>query len=100
MNDVVAYWYNFAIMFEAVFILTAIDAGTRVGHFFLQEMLGGVIPSFKNKNWLPGIIISSGLFTFAWDTSCLREMSAVYGLYLESVISSWRPVASSFVLRC
>ncbi|TCV05017.1 carbon starvation CstA-like protein [Sphingobacterium alimentarium] len=97
MNDVVAYWYNFAIMFEAVFILTAIDAGTRVGHFFLQEMLGGVIPSFKNKNWQSLVVdysLSHG------DTSCLREMSAVYGLYLESVISSWRPVASSFVLRC
>ncbi|MGN0001846.1 MAG: carbon starvation protein A [Sphingobacterium composti] len=79
MNDVVAYWYNFAIMFEAVFILTAIDAGTRVGRFFLQEMLGGVIPSFKNKNWLPGIIISSGLFTFAWG----------YLVYTGNVSSIW-----------
>lgn len=79
MNDVIAYWYNFAIMFEAVFILTAIDAGTRVGRFFLQEMLGGIIPSFKNKNWLPGILISSGLFTFAWG----------YLVFTENVSSIW-----------
>jgi len=79
MNDVMAYWYNSAIMFEAVFILTAIDAGTRVGRFFLQEMLGNVIPSFKNKNWLPGILISSLLFTFAWG----------YLVYTGNVSSIW-----------
>lgn len=79
MDDVMAYWYNFAIMFEAVFILTAIDAGTRVGRFFLQEMLGKVIPPFKNKNWLPGIIISSLLFTFAWG----------YLVYTGNVSSIW-----------
>src|SRR5699024_1732698 len=66
MENLVAYWYNFAVMFEAVFILTAIDAGTRVGRFFLQEMLGKVIPQFNNKDWLPGIIITSGLFTLSW----------------------------------
>src|SRR5690606_9364651 len=50
MVDVMAYWYNFAIMFEAVFILSAIDAGTRVGRFFLQEMLATVVPKFGDKN--------------------------------------------------
>lgn len=85
MNDVVAYWYNFAIMFEAVFILTAIDAGTRVGRFFLQEMLGGVIPSFKNKNWLPGIIIRSRLFTFAWGYLVFTgNVSSIWPLFCIS----------------
>jgi len=79
MDDVMAYWYNFAIMFEAVFILTAIDAGTRVGRFFLQEMLGNVIPRFKNKNWLPGIFISSLLFTCSWG----------YLVYTGNVSSIW-----------
>lgn len=79
MNDIMAYWYNFAIMFEAVFILTAIDAGTRVGRFFLQEMLGGVIPKFKDKNWLPGILISSFIFTFSWG----------YLVYTGNVSSIW-----------
>ena len=79
MDQLMAYWYNFAIMFEAVFILTAIDAGTRVGRFFLQEMLGGVIPKFNDKNWVPGIIISSLAFTFAWG----------YLVYTGNVSSIW-----------
>ena len=79
MDDVMAYWYNFAIMFEAVFILTAIDAGTRVGRFFLQEMLGGVMPKFKDKKWVPGIIICSAVFTFSWS----------YLVYTGNVSSIW-----------
>jgi len=79
MDQLTAYWYNFAIMFEAVFILTAIDAGTRVGRFFLQEMLGSVVPKFNDKNWVPGIIISSLLFTFAWG----------YLVYTGNVSSIW-----------
>ncbi|MDQ1097266.1 MULTISPECIES: carbon starvation CstA family protein [Chryseobacterium] len=79
MDQLMAYWYNFAIMFEAVFILTAIDAGTRVGRFFLQEMLGSVVPKFNDKNWVPGIIISSLIFTFAWG----------YLVYTGNVSSIW-----------
>lgn len=79
MDDVMAYWYNFAIMFEAVFILTAIDAGTRVGRFFLQEMLGNAMPRFNDKNWVPGIIISSLIFTFSWG----------YLVYTGNVSSIW-----------
>ncbi len=79
MDEVTAYWYNFAIMFEAVFILTAIDAGTRVGRFFLQEMVGRVIPKFGDKNWMPGVLISSAVFTFSWG----------YLVYTGNVSSIW-----------
>lgn len=66
MESLMAYWYHFAIMFEAVFILTAVDAGTRVGRFFLQEMVGKVIPKFADKEWWPGIVITSAVFTGTW----------------------------------
>jgi len=66
LEQFMAYWYHFAIMFEAVFILTAVDAGTRVGRLFLQEMFGKVIPKFSDVDWIPGIVITSCLFTGAW----------------------------------
>jgi carbon starvation protein len=65
-KGLMAYWYHFAIMFEAVFILTAVDAGTRVGRYFLQEMIGKVIPKFSEKRWIPGIVLTSALFSFMW----------------------------------
>ncbi len=66
LKGLMAYWYHFAIMFEAVFILTAVDAGTRVGRYMLQEMIGKMIPKFSEKGWIPGIVVTGALFTFTW----------------------------------
>lgn len=103
MDQLMAYWYNFAIMFEAVFILTAIDAGTRVGRFFLQEMLGSVIPKFNDKNWTPGIIISSLLFTFAWGylvfTGNVSSIWPLFGISNQLLAACGLIVCTTMLIR-
>jgi carbon starvation protein len=67
-----AFWYHFAILFEAVFILTTIDAGTRVGRFMIQDLLGNVFPKMKKVDWLPGNLVGSGLITIGWGYFLLQ----------------------------
>lgn len=79
LDHLMSYWYHFAIMFEALFILTTIDAGTRIGRFVLQEAFGKVYAPFQQTNWLPGNLIASGLIVFAW----------AYFIYTGSVSTIW-----------
>ena len=79
MSGLMAYWYHFAIMFEALFILTTIDAGTRVGRFLLQEFLGRAYQPFANPAWIPGSIISTFVIVFSWG----------YFIYTGSVDTIW-----------
>jgi carbon starvation protein len=65
-EDFVKYWYHFAIMFEALFILTTIDTGTRIARFLLQESLGKIIPKFERTDWLPGAALTTFIVTFGW----------------------------------
>ena len=79
LDRLMSYWYHFAIMFEALFILTTIDAGTRVARFILQELFGTFYKPFKKANWLPGNLICSGLVVLSWG----------YFIYTGSVSTIW-----------
>lgn len=79
LRGLMSYWYHFAIMFEALFILTTIDAGTRIARFLLQEFFGKFIKPFAKTDWLVGNLITSFLIVFAWG----------YFIYTGSVATLW-----------
>jgi carbon starvation protein len=65
-EGIIKYWYHFAIMFEALFILTTIDTGTRIARFLLQEALGKLHPKFEQTDWLPGAALATLVVTAGW----------------------------------
>ncbi len=84
MAQWMGYWYHFAIMFEALFILTTIDAGTRVARYILQEMVKYANPRSKwaKVNWMPSTIVSSAIITLAWGYMVYQgEISTIWPMF-------------------
>jgi carbon starvation protein len=79
MDRLMAYWYHFAIMFEALFILTTVDAGTRVARYVLQELLGRIHEPFRNTAWLPGNLIATFFVVMGWG----------YLIYTGTISTIW-----------
>ncbi len=102
-KGMMAYWYHFAIMFEAVFILTAVDAGTRVGRYLLQEMLGRVYKPFADNSWTPGVVITSALFTGAWGylvyTGDIATIWPLFGMANQLLASCALIVGTTMLIR-
>ena len=92
-----------AIMFEAVFILSAVDAGTRVGRFFLQEMLGKISPRWGDTNWWPGIVATSFLFTGAWGylvySGDISNIWPLFGISNQLLASVTLLIGTTVLLR-
>lgn len=79
LKHLMAYWYQFALMFEALFILTTIDAGTRVARYVVQELGGYIYPPFGNLSSIMGNLVASFLVVFAWG----------YFIYTGSISTIW-----------
>jgi carbon starvation protein len=79
MSTLVGYWYHYAIMFEALFILTTVDTGTRVARYVMQELLGRIHKPFANTAWLPGNLIVSAVVVVSWG----------YLIYTGSISTIW-----------
>jgi carbon starvation protein len=103
MNHLMSYWYHFAIMFEALFILTTIDAGTRIGRFILQETFGKVYKPFQKTNWMPGNLITSGLIVFAWGyfiyTGTVATIWPMFGAANQLLATIALAIGTSFIIN-
>jgi carbon starvation protein len=84
MSGLLNYWYHFAIMFEALFILTVIDAGTRVGRFLVGEFLGRAYAPLAKPNWLPGAMLTTLIVVVAWayfiSTGSISTIWPMFGI--------------------
>ena len=103
MRSLLDYWYHFAIMFEALFILTTIDTGTRVGRFLLQEALGRRWPRLGDTSWPPAAMLASGLLVIAWSYFILNGSIAtiwpMFGIANQLLASVALAVGTTILLK-
>src|SRR5438046_1585069 len=103
LSGLMSYWYHFAIMFEALFILTTVDTGTRVARFMVQEFLGRAWKPFENTNWVPGTLISTFAVVFAWSyfilTGSISQIWPMFGIANQLLAAVALCVGTSVILN-
>jgi carbon starvation protein len=103
MDSVIKYWFHFAIMFEALFILTTIDTGTRIARFLLQELLGKVDKRFERMDWLPGVLLSTAIVTLAWGgliwTGSIDTIWPMFGIANQLLAAIALIVVTTFLIQ-
>ncbi|MBI5022525.1 MAG: carbon starvation protein A [Ignavibacteriales bacterium] len=103
MRSLMSYWYHFAIMFEALFILTTIDTGTRVARFLVQEFGGRLWKPFEKTDWLPGTLLSTFAVVFAWGyfiwTGSISTIWPMFGTANQLLAAVALSVATSAIIN-
>jgi carbon starvation protein len=103
LKNWMSYWYHFAILFEALFILTTIDAGTRVARFLVQELFGKLKEDWGRPDWLPGSILSTSLVVFGWAgfiwTGSISTIWPLFGIANQLLASIALVVGTVWIVR-
>jgi carbon starvation protein len=103
MARLMGYWYHFAIMVEALFILTTIDTGTRVARYVLQELMGKVHQPFGNNAWLPGNLITTFVVVMGWGyliyTGSIATLWPLFGTGNQLLATIALAVATTFLIN-
>jgi carbon starvation protein len=103
MRALLDYWYHFAIMFEALFILTTIDTGTRVGRFLLQEFLGRFNKKLGDPSWVPGAVLSSLVIVIGWSyfilTGSIATIWPMFGIANQLLASVALAVGTTILIK-
>ena len=103
LRHTMKYWFQFIIMFEALFILTTIDAGTRVARYILQDILGYAYKPFNKKDWIPGSILTSALVSLCWGymlyTGDISSIWPMFGATNQTLASLALAIGTTIILR-
>ncbi len=103
LRHTMKYWFQFIIMFEALFILTTIDAGTRVARYILQDILGNLYAPLKKTDWAPGVVLTSGAVSFAWGyilyTGDISTIWPMFGVTNQTLAALALAIGTTIILR-
>ena len=103
MAKLMGYWYHYIIMFEALFILTTVDTGTRVARYVLQELVGKVYKPFSNSAWLPGNVVATTLVVSAWGymiwTGSISTIWPLFGTGNQLLATIALAISTTFLIN-